>query len=131
MLNTPLPVVLADLEAPRMPTLNMRHDFEAILVLGLCGILGGAEDWPAVEAFCVEHEAWFRTFLKLPHDIPSHQAFSRVFRRIDSQAFELGFIRWTSGVIADLNGVVSIDGKTVRGSRDVPQDRKAIHMVSA
>jgi hypothetical protein len=38
---------------------------------------------------------WFKTFLDLPHGIPSHDTFRRVFMLLDPQAFLECFLRWT------------------------------------
>lgn len=131
MMNSSMPHAFSDIPDPRMPTLNMRHKFIDILTIGLCGIIAGAEDWEAIHEFAMAKEDWLSTFLELPNGIPSRSVLSRVFRQMDSQMFEKSFMRWTAGIAASVTGVVSIDGKTVRGSRDLPQDQKAIHMVSA
>jgi hypothetical protein len=38
----------------------------------LCSLLSGINDWEGMEDFAKDREDWFRSFLELPHDIPSH-----------------------------------------------------------
>ncbi|WP_269768978.1 hypothetical protein [Caballeronia calidae] len=53
-----------------------------------------------------------------------------MFAALDSKQFEACFVRWMSGLIPSLaDQIIAIDGKTVRGSH--PQDKRAIHLVSA
>ncbi|GHU34795.1 hypothetical protein AGMMS50256_28930 [Betaproteobacteria bacterium] len=68
-------------------------------------------------------------YLKLSHGTPSHDTFSRVFRVLDAHVFEACFRDWISGLMGIVEGVVAIDGKTVRRSKDGPNT--ALHMISA
>jgi hypothetical protein len=67
----------------------------------------------------------------LPNGIPSHDTFNRFFSALDPDEFEQVFLSWIKEVSELTDGdVVSIDGKTVCGSRGVGSKR-AIHIVSA
>jgi predicted transposase YbfD/YdcC len=103
-----------------------------IITITLCAIISGANDWEAVAAFGRAKEDWLRTILRLPNGIASADTFERVFARIDPQQFQAGFISWVAAISHLTSGeVVAIDGKTLCGSVDLNNDRKAIHMVSA
>ena len=103
-----------------------------IITIALCAIISGANDWEAVAAFGRAKEDWLRTILRLPNGIPSADTFERVFAQIDPQQFQAGFISWVAAISHLTAGeVVAIDGKTLCGSIDRSNDRKAIHMVSA
>jgi hypothetical protein len=56
----------------------------------------------------------------------------RVFKQIDPKIFLQCFMEWTQ-LIAEIiqNGVIAIDGKTMRVSYDNVNGKKALHMVSA
>lgn len=72
------------------------------------------------------------TFLKLPHSIPSHDTFGRVFSLIDPEEFERCFINWINSLFIDVEReIIAIDGKTLRGSHDRKKGKKALHLVSA
>jgi predicted transposase YbfD/YdcC len=107
------------------------HPLLSIVGVALCAILGGADDWVAVERFGNAKLDWFRRFLDLPSGIPSHDTFGRVFARLDPAQFEAAFRDWVAAVTARLPGLVAIDGKSLRGSRDQPNGVKALHVVSA
>jgi predicted transposase YbfD/YdcC len=103
-----------------------------IIALAICAVIAGADSWTAVEAFGRAKEKWFRTFLPLPHGIPSHDTIGRVFARIDSQEFQRAFLNWVQAINTLTQGqMVALDGKTLRRSHDHPAGQSAIHMVSA
>jgi predicted transposase YbfD/YdcC len=94
-----------------------RHLLLDIIVLAICGVIGNCDDWPDIALFAQKREAWFRRFLKLPHGVPSHDTFERVFAALDARAFERCGVAWLREV-AGLVGVghIAIDGKTLCGS---------------
>jgi predicted transposase YbfD/YdcC len=99
------------------------------LAIALCATIGGADDWVEVVQFGKAKQAWFATFLELPNGIASHDTFSRVFQRIDSTVLESVCIEWLQSIAGQIQGVVAIDGKTLRGSKDGTQS--PLHIVSA
>ena len=58
-----------------------------MLMIILCAVLNGVEDWVGMEAFAEEKIAWLRGFLDLPNGIPSHDTLSDVLGRIDPVAW--------------------------------------------
>ncbi len=113
---------------PRMAR-TRRHELLDILVMALCAVIGGADHWTEVVEFAQARQSWFATFLNLTNGIPSHDTFARVFRLLDAQALEQACQRWLSGVAGRVEGVVAIDGKSVRGARD--GKKHPLHIVSA
>ncbi len=101
-----------------------------IIVLAICGVIANCDDWPDIALFAQKREAWFRRFLKLPHGVPSHDTFERVFAALDPRAFERCCLAWLREV-AGLVGVghIAIDGKTLRGSAG--SQLGPLHLVSA
>jgi len=109
-----------------------QHKLIDILVLAICAVLCGANDWVAVETCGKAKEAWFRRFLELPSGIPSHDTFGRVFALLAPGQFQECFLRWIQAVARAVAGqVVASDGKTLRRSYDRRSAQAAIHMVSA
>ena len=106
-----------------------RHELMDILVIALCAVIGGADNWVDVVQFGKAKKDWFATFLKLPNGIASHDTFGRVFELIDSQVLEKVCIEWLQSIAGRVQGVVAIDGKSVRGSRHGAQG--PLHIVSA
>lgn len=117
-------------EDPRIDR-TKQHMLEDILLLTLAAVLAGAEGWTDIERFGNAREAWLRQFLALPKGIPSHDTFGRVFAALDPEQFETAFVSWTQSLTRNLNGLVAVDGKTVRGSRDTASGKRPVHLVSA
>ena len=107
------------------------HLLVDIVVIAITAVLCGADDWNTIESFGEAKEDWFRTFLQLPSGIPSHDTFRRVFARLSPASFQECFVGWVREVAGAIQGVVAIDGKTLRRSHDRSLGKKAIHMVSA
>lgn len=121
----------ANLEDPRIDR-TKRHKLFDILVIAICAVICGADNWEEVELFGQSKEAWFRTFLELAHGIPSHDTFWRVFARLNPEQFQQSFVSWITSVSQVTQGqVIAIDGKSLRRSHDQALGRGAIDMVSA
>lgn len=121
----------AALNDPRK-AMNQEHLLGDIVVIAICAVICGADDWVAVADFGKAKAEWFQRFLVLPNGIPAHDTFWRVFRLLDAEAFQSCFLRWIQAVAQVTDGqIVAIDGKKVRRSDDKALGRNAIHMVSA
>lgn len=121
----------AKLKDPRVDR-TKRHLLTDILTITICAVICGADSWTDVEDFGLCKEQWFKTFLRLPHGIPSHDTFGRVFAALDSEKFSACFTQWINAACEVSHGsVVAIDGKTLRHSFDLGSQKAAIHMVSA
>lgn len=55
------------------------HKRIEVLVIAICALLCGANDWVAVETFGQAKREWFARFLDLAHGIPLHDTFGRGF----------------------------------------------------
>lgn len=108
---------------------TQRHELLDIFAMALCAVIGGADHWTEVVEFAQARRQWFATFLELPNGIPSHDTFARVFRLVDAAALDKACNQWLSSVAGRVQGVVAIDGKSVRGSRDGKEH--PLHIVSA
>lgn len=119
-----------DLDDPRR--YNRRHLLLDIVVIAICAVVCGADDWGAVEEFGQARYQWLKGFLTLPHGIPSDDTFRRVFARLNAQQFQGRFITWVQEVFEITKGqVIPIDGKALRRSHDRAIGKDAIYMVSA
>jgi predicted transposase YbfD/YdcC len=121
----------ADLPDPRIER-TKRHALLDVVTIAVCAVLCGADTWVDVEVWGKAKLAWLRTWLDLPHGVPSHDAFGRVFAALDPAAFEARFLAWVRDLAAATAGqVVAIDGKTLRRSHDRANGKGPLHLVSA
>ena len=119
------------LEDPRIKR-EPKHLLIDIVAIVILATLSGADNMVAVETYGKGKQEWLETFLELPHGIPSHDTFSRVLALIDPQQMQECFLSWVKHLSDQLDlNVISIDGKTARGSYDRQEGLKALHTVSA
>ena len=118
-----------DLPDPRKEA-RTRYLLMDILTISLLAIVGGAEGFNDIELFGRMKEEWLRGFLELPNGIPSHDTINRVFSMLSPDAFNKCFIAWTQALAKKLEGVVAIDGKTLRRSFGSASKTTALHVVS-
>ena len=120
-----------DLPDPRAA--NVVHRLSDIVLIAVCAVICGAQGWVEVETFGQAKLPWLRTFLDLPHGIPSHDTFGRVFAALDPDAFEGCFMKWMSWLRGQGGGrLIAIDGKSIRRSFAHAWDASGMaHLVSA
>ena len=54
---------------------NKRHNLIDIIAIVICASVCGADKWEDIAAFGEAKEQWFKSFLELPHGIPSKDTF--------------------------------------------------------
>jgi hypothetical protein len=110
---------LAEVPDPRSRH-GRRHPLSAILALTVVAMLGGAKGYQAIaqfgrdKGFGLAHLLGFRR-----GKTPTKSTFSVLFRILDVDAFEQAVSRWIASRVPEgLEKLISLDGKTARGSRD-------------
>jgi len=125
-----LSAVVANAPDPRRQTRGKLHSLQDIVMITLCAVISGVEDWVGIEDFAEEREPWLRKCLSLPNGIPSHDTLSDVMGRIQPKAFAEAFMAWVNTALPSLSGEhLAIDGKTLRSNRQ--SDGHAVHLMSA
>ena len=130
----PAPLALLDILAhipdPRDPR-GTRHPLSAILSLTVLAMLTGVKSLAGIAQFgrdkgsTLAHALGFRR-----GKTPAKSTFSELFRALDINAFEAALSRWVlSRLPPGEERVVSLDGKTLRGSTDAAVPGQ--HLVAA
>jgi hypothetical protein len=89
------------------------HNLIAIVTIAILAVIAGADGFVAIETYGKAKQEWLETFLDLPHGIPSHDTFGRVFGLLEPQELENGFLNWVRSISQSLNlELIHIDGKT-------------------
>jgi len=112
--------------------MKVQHNLLEIVAMTIIAVAADCDGWDEVEDFCLQYEDWLRKVvgLSMPNGVPSADTFERIWQRLDSKEFKRSFRRWAESIRVKIKGeVISIDGKTSRGSGD--DETKAVHMVSA
>ncbi|MGH7880643.1 MAG: ISAs1 family transposase, partial [Candidatus Binataceae bacterium] len=118
------------LEDPRSGNATL-HDFHTLLIIALCTVLCGGQGAVDMALFARAKEPFLRSFLDMKNGPPSHDTFSRLFRRLDPDQFRAAFQRFMAAFSQACQGVIAIDGKVLRRSFDRASGKSALHMVSA
>jgi len=116
---------------PRRQCANLKHPLVDVIIVGFCGVLGGCEDFVEIATWAQGNEEFFRSFLALPHGIPSHDTFNRVFAVLKPAVLQEVLLPW----LLERRGLpgewIHVDGKTLRGTGRRTPKLKALHVVSA
>ena len=108
-----------------------RHKLVDILVIALCAMISGADEWPDIAEWGKMHEEWLKKFLVLKGGIPSESTFRRVFRLLNAAAYEKSLLEWVGEMTGSLQGKhISVDGKEMRRSHDHYKGSEALATVS-
>jgi predicted transposase YbfD/YdcC len=120
----------ADLTDPR--NREGTYPLVNIVVMALCAVVSGADDFVAIAKWAKTKEDWLANFLDMSSGIPSHDRFNAILGAIKPPEFERCLLRWITALHEITDGqVIAIDGKTLRRSFDAASSKAAIHMVSA
>jgi len=99
-----------------------RHKLSELVIIAILGVICCTDDWQEVAQFARAKRKWLKSFLELPHGIPSHDTFGRVFAAISPEAFERCFLAWIAALAKVRPGeLIAIDGKTLRRSFNLIQ----------
>ncbi len=106
------------------------HNLLDIVIMTVIGVMCGCTDWTEIAEFGRARKEVLREYLSLPNGIPSHDTFRRVMCMIEPKELERCYWAWVQSILPNIEAdVLSVDGKTVRGSGKA--GLKPIHMVSA
>lgn len=73
---------IKNISEPRRTTYgNIRHKLEDIIIIGLCTVICGGEDFADMEEFGESRKGYLAKFLELPNGIPDSDTFRRVFEK--------------------------------------------------
>jgi len=86
---------------------NVRYKLEDIIIIGLCTVICGEEDFADMEEFGKSRQEYLAKFFELPNGIPNSDIFRRVFEKLNPSELSSCLINWVSvermkrGVVAD------------------------------
>jgi predicted transposase YbfD/YdcC len=112
---------------------NKKHKFLEIIILSILAVLSGADSYDEIEQFGKDKIRFLKKFLELRNGIPSHDTINRVFQMLNPHDFERCFVNFTEYLKNSrfFKEQIAIDGKTVRGSKDIFKNKSPLHSVHA
>lgn len=119
-----------DLKDPRQQG-KVNYPLDEILLLCLFAVLAGAECFTEIALFGVKKRDFLRRFRPFKDGTPDHGHLGDILAVLDAEQFQRCFAAWVAATTGLPEGVVAIDGKTVRRSAQKRNGKAAIHMVSA
>ena len=118
---------IEDYRIPGMIT----YPLDEVLFTVLCGTLCGFEDMDELLMWGESNISWLRKFLPYDNDLPTAKTVRCILSHINSEVFKQSFECWVSSLSSDLKGVVSLDGKSLRNSKQQQNGKGAAHIVRA
>ena len=119
-----------DLRDPRQQG-KVEYPLDEILLLCLLAVLAGAETFVDIALFGRKKLGLLRRFRPFAEGTPAHDHLGDILAALDAGQFQRCFIAWVAALTGASEGVIAIDGKTVRRSHHKNSGKVAIHMVSA
>jgi len=113
-----------------------RFNLSTVLLYAMLAMVAGANSYRQMHEFIRAHLQHLNEAfgLDLPYS-PSYTGLRLILRGVDPEALEAAFRRHAASLPAPpaVEGLtaIAVDGKTLRGSFDAFNDRKAAHMMSA
>lgn len=118
------------LEEYRVPGM-VTYPLAEIVFAAFIGVMCSGDDWEDIALIAAEKVDFLRRYLPYADGVAPEQTMRRCFAHLDSTGFQERFTQWVMGLVGRLRGVIAIDGKTLRRTKDVPKNQKALHLVSA
>jgi|TARA_B100000470_G_C19746986_1_gene371932 predicted transposase YbfD/YdcC len=110
-----------------------RHKFCDLMTISLLCALCGGDTAVDMELFGQSKEDFLREFLELPHGIPCHDAYSRLFRVMKPTSFQAFFDKFRADFVSSgaEQLAIAIDGKEMRRSFDKAAEKSNMNIVTA
>ena len=133
-MNKLLKKFFTELDDPRVHIKKIIHKLKDVIVMAIMAVIGGCDSWEDIEIWCLSKKKLIYNILKAKL-IPSHDTFRRIFTLLDGKKFEKHFIKFGEYLINKkpklIKDIISIDGKSLRGSRRSTINKSALHVVNA
>jgi len=110
------------------------HNLSEILVISLCAVVSGADDFEDIEEYGHQKKAFLqeRLGLELINGVPSHDTFNRVFRHLNKRHLEESLRKWTKDIIDNLvEHQINVDGKVLKATGKRGKKTAALCLVNA
>jgi len=111
----------------------VQYRLNDILFILISGVVSGCDNFVDISDFYEDHEDWFLGYVSLEKGrIPSHDTYRRICMKLKPKYFSRIMQRWLKLSLAEaVVDQINIDGKCLRGARNLSKGERALYMVSA
>jgi len=121
----------AILEDPRSDNNTRIYSMELLVFIAISGVISGFDSWVELALFARQKRKWIAKFVAVPERMPSHDTLGNFFRRLDAKQFASCFAQWACALTGhQVDDLIVLDGKTLRGSHDRCAGKNALHMIN-
>ena len=110
---------------------KVTYPLDEVLLLCLLAVVAGADTFVDIARFGTRKIDLMRRFRPFRDGTPSHDHLGDILATLDADQFQRCFVAWVASMTGAPEGVIAIDGKTLRRSHHGKGGKAAIHMVSA
>ncbi|HEY5410424.1 MAG TPA: ISAs1 family transposase [Caulobacteraceae bacterium] len=116
---------------PRQPW-KVMYPLREVILLVVCATIADCDDYDEIALWGETHLDFLRSLSEFHFGVPCEDWLRDLMNRIDPALFRACFEAWVAERWPQPPGLVALDGKTSRGSRDHRSgEPKALHLVSA
>lgn len=121
----------SEIADPRMEK-KCKHKLSDILLIALFTYLSNGDDYEDMVLFGKSHKTSLSDYLCLPHGVPSHDTFNRVFQILDVEVFRECLSAHGRSLIDILaEKQICIDGKKLKGVSPTSRGNDGLYIVNA
>jgi len=121
--------VLGTITDPRKAR-GIRHKVQSVLAIAVCATLAGARSFIAIAEWAADQSREGLLKLGSKRDKPpSERTIRRMLHAVDAEEVDRRTGAWVAQQVHLQGSAISVDGKTLRGSRD--GEKAAVHLLSA
>jgi predicted transposase YbfD/YdcC len=130
--NSSFITILEKVPDPRGASPNFSYSLTSILFIVTITVLSGAEDWEDMALMGEHMQDWIGQYVDVSSGIPSAYTLERVVSLLEPTSLE-AMLRETAQLFRKklVDDVIAIDGKSLCGSRDKANDKRAVHLLHA
>ena len=108
---------------------KVAYPLPEILLLVLCGVMAGADDFVEIERWGRRKLGFLRRLLPYTRGVPSHDTLNDVMNALPAGLFSDCFVAWVASLREAEPDIVALDGKTSRRAK--AKGGRPLHLVSA
>lgn len=130
--NSSFITILEKVPDPRGASPNFNYSLTSILFIVTVTMLSGAEDWEEMAIMGEQMQEWIGQYVDVSSGIPSAFTLERVVSLIEPTSLE-SMLREVAQLFCKrrTEDIIAIDGKSLCGSQDKANDKRAVHLLHA